>query len=117
VPRNCAGSPQTNASTCDRSSRASDAAVTEGYAELEPFVARNLQATNSLFPEGIDPDPVAVADEITRVLALPYGTRPFRTVVDFTRFSVDDINELSTSHIRRAMHHMGYERLLTVAQS
>ncbi|GAA0466770.1 SDR family oxidoreductase [Streptomyces olivaceiscleroticus] len=98
-------------------SRASDSAVTQGYAELEPFVARNLQATNSLFPEGVDPDPVAVADEITRVLALPYGTRPFRTVVDFTRFSVDDINELSTSHIRRAMHHMGYEQLLTVAHN
>jgi hypothetical protein len=46
------------------------------------------EATGSLFAPGTDPDPVTVAEEITRVLALPRGQRPFRTVVDFTQANV-----------------------------
>ncbi|MEU3511978.1 SDR family oxidoreductase [Streptomyces longwoodensis] len=97
-------------------SRASDTETAAGYAELDPLVARNLEATRSLFEPGVDPDPVAVADEITRILALPYGKRPFRSVVDFTRFDVDEINDLTERHIREAMIHMDLGHLLTVNQ-
>ncbi len=95
-------------------SRASDATAAQGYAELDPLVARNLEATNSLFEPGIDPDPATVAEEIVRILALPYGARPFRSVVDFTRFGVEDIIELTERHIHEAITHMHFDQLLTI---
>lgn len=98
-------------------SRASDSAVAAAYAELDPLVARNLEATNSLFDEGVNPDPSTVADEITRILALPFGERPFRSIVDFTRFSVDDIVERTEAHITEAMNHMAFQQLLTTKQN
>lgn len=98
-------------------SRASDATVASAYATLDPLVERNPEATQSLFPPGVDPDPRTVAEEIARILALPFGSRPFRSVVDFTRFEVDDINRLTEHHIREAMTFMGYEELLTVNQA
>ena len=98
-------------------SRASDTAVAQGYAKLDPLVERNLQATNSLFEPGTDPDPVAVADEIVRILALPFGSRPFRSVVDFTRFAVEDINDLMERHTRELITFMGLDTLLSVEES
>lgn len=96
---------------------ASDTAVAEGYAELDPLVARNLEATNSLFAPGVAADPVVVADEITRILALPFGERPFRSIVDLTRFSVDGIVEQSEAHIREAMTHMEFQTIPTTKQN
>jgi NAD(P)-dependent dehydrogenase (short-subunit alcohol dehydrogenase family) len=98
-------------------SRASDTAVAAGYAELDPLVARNLEATNSLFAPGVNPDPVTVADEITRILALPFGQRPFRSIVEFTQFSVDDLVEQTEAHITLAMNHMDFQKLLTISQN
>ena len=94
-------------------SRASDTARAAGYSALDPLVARNLEMTNNLFEDGVDADPVVVADEITRILALPFGQRPFRSTVDLTRFGVDDIVELSEAHIAEAMDFMGVGQLLT----
>jgi NAD(P)-dependent dehydrogenase (short-subunit alcohol dehydrogenase family) len=98
-------------------SHASDTTVAAGYAELDPLVARNLEATNSLFAPGVDPDPVTVADEITRILALPFGQRPFRSIVEFTQFSVDALVEQTEAHITQAMKHMDYQKLLTTSQN
>jgi NAD(P)-dependent dehydrogenase (short-subunit alcohol dehydrogenase family) len=98
-------------------SHASDTTVAAGYAELDPLVARNLEATNSLFASGVDPDPVTVADEITRILALPFGQRPFRSIVDYTRFSIDTIVEQTEAHITQAMNHMDFQKLLTTSQN
>lgn len=94
-------------------SRAADTSVSSGYGVLDPLVARNLEATQSLFPDGVDPDPDEVATEVVRILALPFGSRPLRSVVDFTRFGVDDIIALQERHIRESMTHMGLETLLT----
>ncbi|GAA2569378.1 SDR family oxidoreductase [Winogradskya consettensis] len=72
-------------------SHASDAAVTAAYAGLDPLVERNEQATAGLVRPGVNPHPQGVADEIARVLALPRGEKPFRTVVDFTEAGVDHV--------------------------
>ncbi|WP_033342028.1 SDR family NAD(P)-dependent oxidoreductase [Catenuloplanes japonicus] len=72
-------------------SRATDDAVTAAYAVLDPLVARNEEATASLVRPGIDPDPQVVADEIARILDLPRGEKPFRSVVDFTEAGVDHV--------------------------
>jgi hypothetical protein len=70
-----------------------------------------------MFEDGVDPDPISVADEIARILALPFGERPFRSIVDFTRFSVDDIVEQTEAHIRESMTHMELQQLLTIKQN
>jgi NAD(P)-dependent dehydrogenase (short-subunit alcohol dehydrogenase family) len=66
---------------------AADRRVAAAYAALEPLVARNEEATSSLFTPGADAEPAAVATEIARLVRLPHGTRPSRTVVDFTEAS------------------------------
>ncbi|MFF9158899.1 SDR family NAD(P)-dependent oxidoreductase [Streptomyces longwoodensis] len=95
-------------------SRAHDDARTRAYAALDPMVARNEEATEGLFPPGADAHPRAVADEIVRVLALPAGTRPFRTVVDFSQAGVEEVNEV----LRRAQEdfvtRLGFGELLHV---
>ena len=97
-------------------SHASDTSVNAGYATLDPLVERNLQAINSLFEPGTDPDPDKVAEEIVRVLALPFGTRPDRTVVDFTRFSVEDIIDSMQNYTREVLSFKGMSQLLIVDQ-
>jgi NAD(P)-dependent dehydrogenase (short-subunit alcohol dehydrogenase family) len=94
--------------------RAHDDERTRAYAALDPLVARNEKATEGLFPPGVDAHPRAVAEEIVRVLALPAGTRPFRTVVDFSRAGVEEVNEV----LRRAQEdfvtRLGFGELLHV---
>ena len=65
-------------------SHASDQDVTAAYSALDPLVARNEDATNGMFDPAVSADPAAVATEITRILSLPTGKKPFRSVVDFT---------------------------------
>jgi NAD(P)-dependent dehydrogenase (short-subunit alcohol dehydrogenase family) len=96
---------------------AGDGERTRAYAELDALVARNEQATEGLFPPGVDAHPRAVAEEIARVLALPHGTRPFRTVVDFSEAGVEEANEV----LRRAQEdfvtRLGFGELLRVKET
>ncbi|MEU6204141.1 SDR family oxidoreductase [Micromonospora musae] len=93
---------------------AADRQVAEAYSALDPMVARNEEATESLFRPGVDADPAAVADEIARVLALPAGTRPFRTVVDFTDAGVDEVNQVVRKAQESFLTRMGFGQLLQV---
>lgn len=95
-------------------SHAGDAERAAGYAELDSLVARNEQATEGLFPPGVDANPRAVAEEITRVLGLPAGTRPFRTVVDFSQAGVDDVNSVMRRAQEEFVARMGFGELLHV---
>jgi len=63
-------------------SHAGDKTVSAAYAVLDPMVARYGQATEGLFEPGTEADPGTVAEEITRILRLPAGQKPFRSVVD-----------------------------------
>jgi hypothetical protein len=93
---------------------AADADRTRAYAVLDPLVARNEEATASLFTPGVDPHPRAVAEEITRILALPEGTRPFRTVVDFTDAGVAEVNEVLARAQERFISRLGFAEVLHV---
>lgn len=93
-------------------SHTTDAATTLAYAELDPLVARNEAATEGLFRPGADADPVAVAEEIARLLDLPRGTRPFRTVVDFTDAGVEEVNEVLWTAQSNFLTRMGFGDLL-----
>jgi len=97
-------------------SRASDE-VTKAYSALEPLVARNEEATSGLFPPGLDADPAVVAEEITRILALPRGEKPFRSVVDLTDPGVGIVeiaNGIQYQARKGFVTRMGFEDLLEV---
>ncbi|WP_426242043.1 SDR family oxidoreductase [Nocardioides sp. LHG3406-4] len=96
-------------------SHAGDPERNKGYAELDSLVERNVEATEQLFTPGVDAHPRAVAQEIVRVLALEPGTRPFRTVVDFTDAGVERVNEVMAEAQRRFIERMGFGELLHVA--
>lgn len=93
-------------------SRAGDEERSRAYAELDPLVERNEAATSSLFGPGVDADPTAVAEEIVRILALPAGTRPFRSVVDFSNAGVEEVNEVLRWAQERFLTRLGFGRLL-----
>ncbi|GLY30777.1 SDR family NAD(P)-dependent oxidoreductase [Kineosporia sp. NBRC 101731] len=93
-------------------SRASDAEVSAAYAFLDPLVARNEEATASLMQPDIDQDPQVVADEISRVLGLPRGHKPFRSVVDFTAAGVDHVMAFSDLTREAFVTRMGFGQTL-----
>lgn len=94
-----------------------DDEVTAAYARLDPLVARNEEATSNLFPPDIDPHPRVVADEIVRVLALPVGEKPFRTVVDLTDAGVAACNDLIRQTREKFVERQGFGELLRVRTS
>lgn len=95
-------------------SHASDTERSAAYAALHPLVARNEEATAALFPPGIDAHPRAVAEEITRILALPPGTRPFRSVVDFSNAGVEAVNQVLRRAQEEFVKRLGFADLLHV---
>ena len=95
-------------------SHASDDTVTAAYAVLDPMVARNEEATAALFRPGADADPVTVAEEIARILTLPFGQKPSRTVVDFLDSGVEEVNEVFRRAQEQFVTRLGFDQLLTV---
>ena len=94
--------------------RASDTARAGDYAELDPLVARNEAATASLFDPAVDADPQSVADEIVRILALPVGHKPLRSVVDFTQSHVQDVLEVAERERVDFVTRLGFADLLSI---
>ncbi len=93
-------------------SRAKDKKTTEAYRFLDPLVARNEEATSGMFPKGTDADPQAVADEIARILTLPFGEKPKRSVVDFSNGGAETVNDLLTRTRTDYVTRLGYAELL-----
>jgi NAD(P)-dependent dehydrogenase (short-subunit alcohol dehydrogenase family) len=83
-----------------------DEAVTSAYADLyADSLARNEEATEGLFPPGVEQDVQAVADEIARIVALPHGTRPYRSGVDFSDYGDEAVSAVAQR--LRLLHRMG----------
>lgn len=97
-------------------SHASDEEVTKAYSALDPMVARNQQATESMFRSGVNPHPMAVAEEITRILALPYGAKPFRSVVDYLDSGVEEVNIVARQAQVDFVTRLGFGELLELKQ-
>lgn len=95
-------------------SRAGDQAVTTAYAALDPLIAGYGQATENLFEPGVDADPISVAREITRILSLPVGQKPVRSVIDFTQSNVEEVNAVNRASAEDFLTRMGMGRLLQI---
>jgi NAD(P)-dependent dehydrogenase (short-subunit alcohol dehydrogenase family) len=97
-------------------SRASDRDVSSAYSILDPLVEANEDATSRLFAVEADNDPQTVADEIARILRLPYGERPFRSVVDGTRSGVEEVNAVLDAKRAEFAERLGFGDLLRLKQ-
>ncbi|MEV5322571.1 SDR family oxidoreductase [Nonomuraea sp. NPDC052634] len=93
-------------------SRASDDRVTAQYAELDPLVERTHEAHEQLFEPGTTADPQDVADEIRRILALPVGKRPFRSVVDAAQAGVEHVMAFSDLTRQAFVRRLGFAETL-----
>jgi len=93
--------------------RPADTARTVAYARLDGMVARNEEATNNLITPGVDAHPQTVADEVVRIVSLPTGMRPFRSVVDFTQGHVEEGNALLWKLQKDYLNRMGFGSLFT----
>lgn len=93
-------------------SHASDASVTAEYADLDALVARTHEAHDGLFDPEHPADPQSVADEVARILALPTGRKPFRSVVDAARAGVDHVMAFSDLAREAFVRRLGYGETL-----
>ncbi|MGY2372938.1 SDR family NAD(P)-dependent oxidoreductase [Pseudomonas sp. SDO524_S393] len=64
---------------------------------------------------GADAPVQGVADEIARVLALPKGQKPMRTVVDYADYGTEAVNAVTEAQTARVFEIMGYKHLLNVS--
>jgi NAD(P)-dependent dehydrogenase (short-subunit alcohol dehydrogenase family) len=93
-------------------SRATDERVAAQYAELDALVERTHDAHERLFAPGTTADPQDVADEIQRVLSLPVGDKPFRSVVDAARAGVDHVMAFSDLTREAFVRRLGFAETL-----
>lgn len=80
-------------------------------------LARNGEATEGLFPPGVEQDVQAVADEIARIVALPHGTRPYRSSVDFSDFGDTAVAAVAQVQRTRLLRRMGLDDTLSPADA
>ncbi|HEX4248465.1 MAG TPA: SDR family NAD(P)-dependent oxidoreductase [Pseudonocardia sp.] len=90
------------------------AAYDARYADL---LAANETATEGLFGPGVVQDVQAVADEITRIVGLPAGSRPYRSTVDFSDFGDIPVSAVATEMRRRLLTRMGMADLLAPSRA
>ncbi|WP_239714480.1 SDR family oxidoreductase [Paenibacillus sp. 19GGS1-52] len=70
-----------------------DEQVTNAYARINHLLEEVGDRLSALTPE--EADPQAVADEIARIVSLPLGTRPARSVIDYVGDGAAEVTELS----------------------
>ncbi|WP_019656665.1 SDR family oxidoreductase [Variovorax atrisoli] len=73
--------------------RPADAAIAAAYARYDGLMDQIGARLSALMPDGADPQ--AVADEIVRIVGMPVGTRPMRSVVDFVGDGAAEVFEVS----------------------
>jgi NAD(P)-dependent dehydrogenase (short-subunit alcohol dehydrogenase family) len=94
-----AGKPQDAKTVADYDAR---------YQGILDAVGARLSA---LMPD--DANPQAVADEVTRVVGLPAGQRPFRTIIDFLGDGFKEVSVVADQVRIDFAHRMGIADLLT----
>jgi NAD(P)-dependent dehydrogenase (short-subunit alcohol dehydrogenase family) len=87
-----------------------DAATTAAYGRYDGVMDRIGQSLSALMPD--DADPQAVADEIVRIVGLPAGQRPMRSVIDFVGDGAKEVFEVSERVRIDFAHRIGMGDLL-----
>jgi len=89
-----------------------ETARTEAYGKIAPFLESIGRDTERLMVNGVSADPQIVADEIVRVVDLPAGTRPRRTVADGSDYGAEIVNGAAEELRLRLARRMGVTGLL-----
>ncbi|HTD07207.1 SDR family oxidoreductase [Undibacterium sp.] len=90
-----------------------DDATSAAYSRYNGVMDQVGARLSALTPD--DADPQAVADEIARIVGLPAGTRPFRSVIDFIGDGAAEVTEVA-EHVRRDFaRRIGIDDLLQVS--
>jgi NAD(P)-dependent dehydrogenase (short-subunit alcohol dehydrogenase family) len=90
----------------------SDAKAGEGYKALEEYPGKIFGAIGQLF-ETHKPDPQYIADAVVKLIGMPKGERPVRTVVDPTTGQfISAINESTQAEFDKTMEAYGLKELL-----
>lgn len=90
-----------------------DEARSAAYSRYEGVMDQVGARLSALTPD--DADPQAVADEIARIVSLPGGSRPFRSVIDFIGDGAREVSEVAEQVRRDFARRIGIDDLLQVA--
>jgi NAD(P)-dependent dehydrogenase (short-subunit alcohol dehydrogenase family) len=90
-----------------------DAPTAAAYSRYNGLMDQVGARLSALMPP--DADPQAVADEIARIVALPAGARPFRSVVDFLNDGAAEVTEVAERVREGFAHRIGIDDLLKVS--
>lgn len=93
--------------------RPADQATAAAYARYDGLMDQVGARLSALTPD--DADPQAVADEIGRIVSLPAGTRPFRSVIDFLDDGAGEVTEVAERVRARFAERIGIADLLRPA--
>ena len=89
-----------------------DTQRTAAYDKIAPFLESMGRDTERLMVNGVSADPQIVADEIVRVIDLPVGQRPRRTVADGSDYGAEIVNGAAEELRLRLARRMGITGLL-----
>lgn len=90
----------------------SDTSVSDDYKAVAEYPEKMFKAIGEMF-ENVKPDPQDVADAIVKLINLPKGQRPLRTVVDPTTGAiVEAANDAITVEYAKVLKAYGLEELL-----
>lgn len=90
-----------------------DEQTSKAYDKINGLLDQVGDRLSALTPE--DADPQAVADEITRIVNLPVGQRPARSVIDFVGDGAAEVTELAEKMRIDFMKRLELEELLKPA--
>lgn len=90
--------------------RPNDEQTSASYNRINHLMDQIGERLSALTPE--EADPQAVADEIARIVSLPAGNRPARSVIDFVNDGAAEVTELSEKVRIEFAHRLGLEDLL-----
>ena len=86
--------------------------VSEYEERMGPFLASSGEDTEKLFPDGVPADPQIVADEISRIVDLPAGSKPRRAIADGSDYGAEIVNGAAEELRLRLARRMGITGLL-----
>lgn len=86
-----------------------------GYEEVAETKDRLLDGLQRVTQDPKAPDPLEVAEAILRVLDMPPGRRPLRTVIDRNDQGVTKINHVAETTQAKLFHELGIDDLLSIS--
>ncbi|HEY1151632.1 MAG TPA: SDR family NAD(P)-dependent oxidoreductase [Pseudoduganella sp.] len=96
-----------------KAGKPADSATAAAYARYDGLLDQVGARLSELSPP--QSDPAAVGEEIARIVSLPHGTRPFRSVVDFIGDGAAEVTEVAERVREHFAQRIGIADLLKVS--